>query len=138
MIKKICNFIFIITILFTVAALSSAVIVDFKGDASRNMITIKWSTVSEVNCKEFVIERSLDNRTFNRIGTVEATGSSSDKQDYKYEDKSVFKTSDNTFYYRINIVDKDGRESMFSEVVSVTASVSSVRHTWGSLKAMFR
>ena len=124
---------FIISILF-----AGAVIVDFKGEASNNKVILKWSTISEANCKEFQIERSLDQRNFHKIGTIEAAGNSSQRKDYEYEDKSVFRTTANTFHYRIKIVDKDGTESHFSETVSVTPSISGVRHTWGSIKALFR
>jgi len=115
-----------------------AVIVDFKGIASRNQITIQFSTMSEVNCREFVIERSLDKRSYDKIAVLEASGNSNLKKDYEFIDRSVFKATDNTFYYRIKIVDRDGNESIYSETIAVTASVSGVRHTWGSIKAMFR
>jgi len=139
--KKYCYW-FIFVTLFVLIILSQvfagAVIVDFKGIASRNQITIKFSTMSEVNCKEFILERSLDQKTFNKVANIEANGNSNIKKDYEFIDKSVFRATDNTFYYRIKIVDTNGAVSVYSDMIAVTASVSSVRHTWGSLKAMFR
>ncbi len=135
--KYLSIIIFILLLTMTVV-FASAVIVDFKGETSRNKISLKWSTLSEVNCKEFRIERGLDQKIFQKIGTVPGAGNSSMKRDYEYDDRSVFRTAENTFYYRIIIIDTNGSESAFSEIVGVTASVSSVRHTWGSIKAMFR
>lgn len=137
-----CCYRVIVVSLFVLTFISQifggAVIVDFKGIASRNQITIQFSTMSEVNCREFVIERSLDKRSYDKIAVLEASGNSNLKKDYEFIDRSVFKATDNTFYYRIKIVDRDGNESIYSETIAVTASVSGVRHTWGSIKAMFR
>lgn len=124
---------FLISTLF-----AGAVIVDFRGEVKSNKAILKWSTNSELNCQEFQIERGFDQKTFQKIGSVNAAGNSSQRKDYVYEDTSVFRQTENTFYYRIKIIDKDGTESLFSEVVSVTPSISGVRHTWGSIKAMFR
>jgi len=117
---------------------AGAVITKFIGETKSNKVVIKWTSTSEINCKEYQIERSLDQKSFYRIGTVEALGNSSADHDYEYEDITVFRTTANTFYYRIKIVDKDGAESFYSEIVSVTPSISGVRHTWGSIKALFR
>ena len=87
---------------------------------------------------EFEIQRSVDKTNFQKIGSVDAEGNSSEKKEYTYEDKSVFKATSNTFYYRIKIINKDASESMFDEVIVVTPSVSGVQHTWGSIKALFR
>lgn len=139
--KKNCYYIFFLLIIsyFTLSHLfAGAVIVDFKGDAGKNKVVLRWSTLSESNCREFQIERSLDRTRFQKIGTVDAVGNSSQRKDYEYEDRTVFRTTANTFYYRIKIVEKDGTESLFSEIIAVTPSVSGVQHTWGSIKALFR
>lgn len=129
----------LITICFTINLLyAGAVIVNFKGEAGKNKVILKWSTISEVNCKEFKIERSLDKSKYQEVGSVKAAGNSSEKKDYEFEDKTVFRTTGNTFYYRLKIIDNDGSESTFSDIVSVTPSISGVRHTWGSIKALFR
>ena len=128
---------FILGFLFS-TLFAGAVIVDFRGEVKSNKAILKWTTSSELNCREFQIERGFDQKTFQKIGTVEAAGNSSERKEYIYEDTSIFRQTENTFYYRIKIIDKDGTESLFSEVVSVTPSISGVRHTWGSIKAMFR
>ncbi len=129
---------FLILILSYSLLIAGAVIVDFKGEPGKNKVVLKWSTISESNCKEFEIQRSLDKTNFQKIGNVDAHGNSSEKKEYTFEDKSVFKATSNTFYYRIKIINKDASESMFDEVIVVTPSVSGVQHTWGSIKALFR
>jgi len=56
---------------------------------------------------------------------------------YSYTDRTAYKTSDNVYVYRLRIVESGGTAS-FSQDVPVTHSVSSVKRTWGSIKAMFR
>jgi len=139
--QKICYYFISVLIIVAISFTSiyaGAVIVEFKGNPGKNKVVIKWSTMSETNCDEFQIERSLDRNNFQKVGSVEASGNSSDKKDYTFEDNSVFKAASNTFYYRIRICDFGGKESLFSEIISVTPSVSGVKHTWGSIKALFR
>ncbi len=56
---------------------------------------------------------------------------------YSYTDKSVYKTNDYIFVYRLKIVDNNGQLS-YSDQASVSLSISGVKRTWGSIKAMFR
>jgi hypothetical protein len=61
-------------------------------------------------------------------------------QEYKYEDQTAFKTTSSTFYqYRLTPVNDAGQAVGSPYYVSIDHnSVSSVRRTWGSIKAMFR
>lgn len=56
---------------------------------------------------------------------------------YEFLDNSAFRTSDNVYQYQITPVYADNRP-VTPYLVSVRHSVSSVRRTWGSIKAMFR
>ncbi|NOZ61717.1 MAG: hypothetical protein GXO74_08540 [Calditrichaeota bacterium] len=118
----------------------NAVIVEFHGAPGNSKVTLHWATISEVNCKTFEIERSLNNTDFKKIGSVRAIGNSTSRQEYSFEDKNVFKTStiSRTFYYRLKIIDIDGSFRLHSEVISVTPSISGAKYTWGSIKALFR
>ncbi len=127
-----------VLLIFASVLWSSAVVTNFRGEPGHNKVVLKWTTISEVHCKEYVIERSLDKQTFNKIGSVRAKGNMSERTDYQYEDKTVFRAASNTFHYRLRIIDQDGTETKYSEIVTVTPAISGVRHTWGSIKAMFR
>lgn len=110
----------------------------FRGEAGYNKVTLLWKTLSETDLKAFEIERSLDRITYKKIGSVKAQGGPSSPQEYKFEDKSVFKSSERTFYYRLKLVNSDDTFTYLPQEVAVTPSVSSARQTWGSIKAMFR
>jgi hypothetical protein len=65
---------------------------------------ISWSTVSELNSKEFVIERSEDGIIFERIATVTAAGNSNSLKYYAYTNYNILSGRS---YYRLKIVGLD-------------------------------
>jgi len=101
-------------------------------------IKIEWETETEYNVQFFKIERS-NNQSFidytELDETITATGSGSY---YYYVDESLLKTNDNTFYYRIKIVDNDGTVSRSAIILGTLNNISGLKRTWGSIKAMFR
>ncbi len=119
---------------------AGAIIVHFDAQPGFNQVTLKWTTENEINLKGFEIERSFDNSSDNNFKLVEFVKASEElknRKEYTYEDKSVFKQFDRTFYYRLKVVDKDNSFT-YSKVISVIPTISSARQTWGSIKAMFR
>jgi choice-of-anchor B domain-containing protein len=76
---------------------------------------VKWTTSSEINSKEFQIERSKDGFSFSKLGTVTAAGSSSTPTTYTFLDEN---TPSGTSYYRLKMIDKDG-DFEYSEMVNV-------------------
>jgi len=126
-------------IVFSSIAFAGAVIVDFRGEPGSNKVTLRWSSMSEVNCEGFQIERSLSKTDFKKVGFVKALGNSTDRKEYQFVDKSIYKaTLSRTFYYRIKILTTDNSNSVFYQIVAVTPSISGARETWGSIKALFR
>jgi len=117
---------------------SGCVISKFEADPGYNKVTLKWTTTTESNLAKFEIHRSNDNQNFSGVGEVQAKGTSKSIKEYTFEDKTVFKTNDNIYYYKLKIIESDGTSGFFNEVVEVRPRISSVRHTWGSIKAMFR
>ncbi len=118
---------------------AGAVIVDFRGEPGANQVTLYWSTLSETNCKGFQIDRSLNKTDYSKIAFVQGAVNSNARREYKYVDKTVFKSGLNrTFYYRLKIINQDNSESTYAQVVSVTPAISGARYTWGSIKALFR
>ena len=67
---------------------------------------LSWSTEKETNSSNFIIERSIDGRTWNTISTVTAAGNSSNHIDYSVVDNSPI-TGLN--YYRIKLVETAGK-----------------------------
>lgn len=131
------------TLLLTIAVpllFAGAIIIDFHGQPGFNKVTLKWTTQNEINLKGFDVERSLDKdnaSSFKKIDFIKVSDEQKDKKEYSFEDNTVFKSTDRTFYYRLKIVDNDGTSS-FSKTIEVNPTISSARQTWGSIKAMFR
>ncbi|HEY1038101.1 MAG TPA: T9SS type A sorting domain-containing protein [Bacteroidia bacterium] len=75
---------------------------------------LKWQTVSEKNADRFIVQKSLDSENFEDIGIVKATNNATGSQ-YSYYDYSG---SESQGYYRLRMVDFDGRET-FSDIIYV-------------------
>lgn len=73
-----------------------------------NKVDLKWTTATEINASHFVIEKSLDGRTFSDAGTVFAAGNSTSVQHYTFSD-NLIPTTKTVIYYRLRQVDLDGR-----------------------------
>ena len=113
-------------------------IVDFHARRENKYAVLEWATEAETNLQKFLIQRSNDNINWATIGEImPQSGNSSSRREYRYVDKDIFKNSIGNFYYRLIIVSKDGQQTPHEVIVSITGS-SGIKHTWGSLKAMFR
>jgi hypothetical protein len=103
----------------------------------QNAIIISWASEQESNISKFTIERSTDLTNWAWVGDVAAVGESSIKHSYRFKDKNLYKADQATFYYRLKITDKNGSSVIHDAVLSANG-YSGIRHTWGSIKAMFR
>ncbi len=97
-------------------------------------IEITWSTGQETNLKDFVIQRKTYQSNYTDIATIQPKGSNSS---YSYIDRAAYKTNDVLYIYRLKIEDNDGSVSYLDQQ-SISHSISAVKRTWGSIKAMFR
>lgn len=79
------------------------------------IVTLQWSTSSELNNFGFDIERSYDNNTFSKIAFVEGKGTTAQSNLYTYSD---FDAGSKKVYYRLRQLDHDGAYK-FSSVVSI-------------------
>ncbi|MCI5054635.1 MAG: T9SS type A sorting domain-containing protein, partial [Flavobacteriales bacterium] len=86
-----------------------------------NNALITWTTASESNTDYFTIEKTTDFQETLSIDTVKAQGNSSVFVEYKTKD---FDLTQNTCYYRLKMVDKNG-EYNHSSWASVTVSNTS-------------
>jgi len=129
----------ILSLLFLIASLLAAGV--FKpgsvySQAEGDNILVSWETEDESAVKQFIIERASDEfGNFSEIVRITANGS----KKYNFVDRSVFKTTGSTFVYKITPVSNSGtavEQSVMTKKVYL--KVSSVKRTWGSLKAMFR
>jgi len=124
-----------ILFLFAVStAFAGAYLNFFNAKSENGNVKLEWKTQDESNVKQFVIERRSAQGGFMYLQTITPKGSNSY---YTYVDEAAYKTQDVVFSYRLKIVDNDGSSSYSSERF-VSHSISGVKRTWGSIKAMFR
>lgn len=84
-----------------------------KNNGSTNVIT--WKTVSEVNTKYMVVERSENGIIFNAISQqIAAKGGLNLGAEYSFVDYAILPSG----YYRIKVIDADGKVS-FSSIVFI-------------------
>ncbi|OGU55106.1 MAG: hypothetical protein A2V66_13650 [Ignavibacteria bacterium RBG_13_36_8] len=96
-------------------------------------VIISWRADEEVNLDHYVIQRRTLSGDFTDIAEILPRAD----RTYEYIDESAYKSSDKIYVYRIKIVDKDGTITNTSDIW-VYHSVSNVKRTWGSIKALFR
>jgi hypothetical protein len=125
----------IIAVLLLIATVyGGAFIQYFQGKSESDNIKLEWQTGEENNLQKFVIERKTPQSSFAEVGTITPKGSNSY---YSYIDQNAYKTNDLIFIYRLKIVDNNGQIT-YSNETTVSHSISGVKRTWGSIKAMFR
>ena len=120
-------------------ALSGANIKEFHARRDNNTVIIEWTTKGETNLERFLLKRSSDTINWNSLAEIPAKGGNTNAQlNYEYEDRSIFKNDGSgTFYYQLSTVDYNGTTTPHDVVTSISGS-SGIRHTWGSIKAIFR
>lgn len=97
---------------FTVETQGSALPIElssFEASAQRRGNLVKWSTLSEINSDYVEVQSSPNGSTkWESIGTVQTKGESFSRLDYDFFDDNPYSVT----YYRLNAVDKDGREEL--------------------------
>jgi hypothetical protein len=125
------------SLLFMSSLWAGGTICEFHATRQEGTVLLEWATESEESLAKFEIFRSNDQSIWIKIGEQTASGKSSSKRYYTYIDNSIFKTFEANFYYKLVLVDQSGQRTTYPTTASVSGS-SGFRHTWGSIKAMFR
>ena len=92
-------------------------LLQFTGTKYNGYNLLQWKTANEHNTKEFVVERSSDGSRFTGLGIKAAVGSGSNS--YSYSDAAI--TQGGAFYYRLKMVDNDGKFS-YSPIVRLNGN----------------
>ncbi|MGN7888415.1 SBBP repeat-containing protein [Dyadobacter sp. 22481] len=79
-------------------------LVRFEAKAVEHAAQLSWTTTAESNSDRFEVERSLNGKKWEKIGTVNAQGESAATVDYSFRDLTPA-GSDN--YYRLKMIDRD-------------------------------
>lgn len=98
-------------------------------------VILSWVTDDETNVARFEIERRAGTTDeFGYIASVSPKGPSL----YEFIDHSAYKVSSTLYQYHIKILFSDNTSPVYVGPVTVSHTVSGVKRTWGSIKAMFR
>jgi len=82
---------------------------------SANNVKVSWTTTNEINASYFEVERSTDAIIFAGVAQVNASESLNPVHVYNINDQ-LYNINSNIIYYRLRIVDKDGKFT-YSKVV---------------------
>jgi hypothetical protein len=84
---------------------------------------LNWSTVTEDNLNRFEVCRSVNGQDFFPIGAVNATANSNEATDYNFTDNTVSTTDAAVVYYRLKMVDNNGKY-VWSNITTVKTNGS--------------
>jgi hypothetical protein len=135
-------FILICVSVINVALAVGNILENFKGTVSSDVVDIEWRTNSETNIARFEIER-FTSSGFKAIGIQKANGKPSS---YKFTDSDSFYKvtvenelqANNIATYRLKICYSSADAPTYSEEITVTRGMSSIKRTLGMLKEMFK
>lgn len=88
----------------------------FKATARDGKVLLSWETTWEKNSKHFLIERSADLLSFEKIGTLPASVETFGRTHYEFIDPAPFADLN---YYRLQMIDADEKIA-FSYLVNVS------------------
>jgi hypothetical protein len=79
----------------------------FSANAGDGRVTLNWATATEDNTQKFIVTRS-DSRDGapHTVGSVDAAGNSSTRQNYTWTDTDV--VNGHTYYYKLHVQDVNG------------------------------
>jgi hypothetical protein len=105
-------------------------LMSFSASFKTNIVTLLWSTASELNNLGFEIERSSDKINWRTVGFREGKGTISEPQYYSYSDELADLESSRLFY-RLKQVDFDG-SFQYTDIVEIeiTPSAFSLSHNY--------
>jgi hypothetical protein len=109
----------------------------FTGRSDGSNIVLQWVSDDESGVARFELERKSGvNGQFLFLVSPPLRGSNSS---YIYVDDSAFlRATESIYQYRIKVVFANGSSEYFGPITVPHSVSSTVRRTWGSIKAMFR
>jgi hypothetical protein len=105
---------------FTISGTSGSLPVTWEtvsAEKQNGQSVLRWSTASEQNTKDFVIQHSLNTTDWSILSTIPAAGNSTTTRNYSYVHQNPLK-GNNYNYYRILQRDLDDKFS-YSKIVSI-------------------
>ena len=101
-------------------------LLSFDGKLAGGQTILNWITSQEINSHHFEVERSIDAANYQSIGSVTAAGYSTVSKKYGFTDINPVAGIN---YYRLKIVDKDGRYE-YSNIVVIRINETVQINAW--------
>ena len=98
-------------------------LIDFEASKEGDKVQLIWSTSSEEDNKEFIIEKSINGISFYKIGIVNGNGNSDQVNKYSFNDE---KPNEGANYFRIKQVDFDGKSKYYNARVVYMKDLNSI------------
>lgn len=95
----------------------------FTAEKKQTTAVLTWSTATEQNTQDFLVQHSISGTTWKTLGTVMASGNSNSVKDYTF---THYTPSPGYNYYRLIQRDLDGRSS-YSHISSVVMDKGDVK-----------
>jgi hypothetical protein len=93
-------------------------LISFKAQNILTDVQLNWSATEQTDFSHFELERSFDGTDFTFLAKVSALPGAG-TIDYAYTDKAALKTNVSGIYYRLKMVDVDGRIT-YSDIVKLS------------------
>ncbi|MEX2379740.1 MAG: T9SS type A sorting domain-containing protein [Vicingaceae bacterium] len=90
---------------------------------NKNLVEIKWTTLTEINNQLFVIEHSTDGKHFEAVNQVEGAGNSN--RELSYNLLVNIENNASQHYFRLKQIDYDGSSKTFNAVALKQSSDNS-------------
>jgi len=103
-------------------------LVSFDAKNINNEVEVEWVTASEINNDYFILERSVDSKSFEELAVIAGNGTTNETITYNFTDARPY---GGISYYRITQVDYDGTSKTYAPVkvnVSLIGEVVSYVH----------
>ncbi|NME71351.1 T9SS type A sorting domain-containing protein [Flammeovirga aprica] len=89
-------------------------LISFTASKQESNVKLEWSTASEENASHFEVYSSIDNKNWNLLGDVDASGNSATRIDYSFTDDQDYQS---VAYYKLVQYDFDGQNETFGPLV---------------------
>jgi hypothetical protein len=94
--------------LYTTSSALPIELLRFEAEGHKNSVLVTWSTASEVNNKEYVLERTRNAVDFTEVARVKGAGNSTTLNKYAVRDPRPYEGMN---FYRLRQIDFDGQET---------------------------
>jgi hypothetical protein len=120
------------------------VLTDFSVSTTNNSNLFIWKTATEVNTKQFELQKSYDAVSYTTMATIPSANNSATEKSYSY---TIASSATNTVYYRLKMVDNDdrstysnilklypGKKSFAINTIYPTPAVNKITVEWNAVK----